>query len=375
MTSDSDTASTEDFRLMAQALRLAENGLYTTAPNPRVGCIISKGGQIVGNGWHHKAGEPHAEIHALREAGERARGATAYVTLEPCSHFGRTPPCADALIRAGLSRVVIAMRDPNPLVSGQGAARLAAAGIVTVTGVMEQSARELNRGFVARMTRQRPWLTIKTASSMDGRTALANGASQWITGEAARQDVQRWRARSCAILTGIGTVLADDPQLNVRGIETPRQPDRIVLDTHLRTPANARILQSGTCIIMHGEQAPRECVQRLIDAGAILLAVPLTADAKPDLAVALNLLAKRGYNEILCEAGAILNGALMNAGLADEWLAYLAPALLGSTARGLFEWPAFNHLDQRIRLDLRSMEAVGQDWRMIFRLQPPGESK
>ena len=369
MTPVSDTASAEDFRLMAQALRLAENGLYTTTPNPRVGCIISQNGKIVGSGWHHKAGEPHAEIHALREAGEYARGATAYVTLEPCSHFGRTPPCADALIRAGLNRVVIAMRDPNPLVAGQGAARLAAAGIITVTGVMEESARELNRGFVARMTRQRPWLTIKTASSLDGRTALANGASQWITGEAARRDVHRWRARSCAILTGIGTVLADDPRLNVRGIETARQPDRIVLDTHLRTPANARILQSGTCLILHAEQAPRERIQHLSDAGASLLAIPLAADARPDLAVALNLLAKRGYNEILSEAGANLNGTLISAGLVDEWLAYLAPALLGNTARGLFEWPALDHLDQRIRLDLRSMEAIGHDWRLIFRLR------
>lgn len=371
MTPDHSTASTDDFRWMAHALQLAEQGLYTTTPNPRVGCVIVKQGQLVGQGWHRKAGEPHAEVLALREAGEQARGATAYVTLEPCSHYGRTPPCADALIQAGLCRIVIAMQDPNPLVSGQGIARLNAAGIATVSGVLEQPARELNRGFISRMTRQRPWLTVKTASSLDGRTALANGDSQWITGEAARRDGHRWRARSCAVLTGIGTVLADDPQLNVRGIEAPRQPDRIVLDTHLRTPPTARILQAERCVIVHGEQAPKANAQRLADQGAILLPAPLTSNARLDLTAVLHLLAGQGYNEILSEAGASLNGAFLTAGLADEWLGYLAPSLLGNTARGLFDWPALDNLNQQIRLHVQDIARIGNDWRIICRLPAP----
>ena len=237
---------------MAQALRLAERGLYGTSPNPRVGCVLVAGDRLVGSGWHRRAGEPHAEVHALREAGEAARGATAYVTLEPCSHHGRTPPCAEALVEAGVARVVVAVQDPNPQVAGEGIEKLRAAGIVVESGLMEAEARELNTGFFARMTRGTPWLRSKIAMSLDGRTALANGASQWITGEAARRDVQHWRARSCAVLTGIDTVLADDPQLNVRDIETERQPLRVVLDSRLRMPLNARILQdrkSGNVLV------------------------------------------------------------------------------------------------------------------------------
>ncbi|MEK7810669.1 MAG: bifunctional diaminohydroxyphosphoribosylaminopyrimidine deaminase/5-amino-6-(5-phosphoribosylamino)uracil reductase RibD, partial [Pseudomonadota bacterium] len=236
-----------DSQWMARALQLAALGLNTTSPNPRVGCVLVKDGKIIGEGWHQRAGEAHAEVHALRAAGSAAQGATAYVTLEPCSHFGRTPPCAGALIAAGISRVVIAMQDPNPLVSGQGIALLRDAGIEVEYGLIESVARELNIGFFARMTRGLPWVRSKIAASLDGRTALANGTSQWITGEAARQDVQRWRARSCAVVTGIGTVLADDPQLNVR-IDTGRQPLRVVLDSDLRIPPNAKIIQQGTLI-------------------------------------------------------------------------------------------------------------------------------
>ena len=229
---------------MAQALRLAERGLYTTSPNPRVGCVLVRDGKMLGEGWHHRAGEPHAEVLALLAAGEQARGANAYVTLEPCSHHGRTPPCADALIAAGVARVVVAVQDPNPQVAGQGLAKLRAAGIVVESGLMEAAARELNIGFFARMTRGRPWVRSKIAMSLDGRTALNNGTSKWITSAAARQDVQHWRARSCAVLTGIGTVLADNPQLNVRDAETSRQPLRVVLDSQLRLPLTSRILSS-----------------------------------------------------------------------------------------------------------------------------------
>ncbi len=235
-----------DSQWMAQALRLAELGLYTTSPNPRVGCVLVRDGKLIGEGWHKRAGEPHAEVHALRAAGESARGATAYVTLEPCSHHGRTPPCADALIAAGVRRVVVAMQDPNPLVAGQGIARLRAAGIDVECGLMEAAARELNIGFFSRMTRGTPWVRSKIAASLDGRTALANGASKWITGEAARRDVQHWRARSCAVLTGIGTVLADDPQLNVREPATERQPLRVVVDSELRISPGAKDIAGWT---------------------------------------------------------------------------------------------------------------------------------
>jgi diaminohydroxyphosphoribosylaminopyrimidine deaminase/5-amino-6-(5-phosphoribosylamino)uracil reductase len=241
--------SAVDHGMMARALQLAALGLWTTSPNPRVGCVLVQAGEIVGEGWHEKAGEPHAEVHALRAAGHKAHGATAYVTLEPCSHTGRTPPCAEALIAAGVSRVVAAMTDPNPLVAGKGLAMLRAAGIETASGLLENEARELNIGFVSRMTRGRPWLRLKAAASLDGKTALNNGVSQWITGPEARRDGQRWRARACAILTGIGTVRDDDPQLNVRDFETPRQPLRVVVDSRLETPLTARILQGGPVLI------------------------------------------------------------------------------------------------------------------------------
>jgi diaminohydroxyphosphoribosylaminopyrimidine deaminase/5-amino-6-(5-phosphoribosylamino)uracil reductase len=355
-------ATAQDSRWMAQALRLAELGLYGTSPNPRVGCVLVADGEMVGSGWHRRAGEPHAEALALREAGAKARGATAYVTLEPCSHHGRTPPCADALIAAGVARVVVAMQDPNPQVAGAGIARLIAAGIAVETGLMEAAARELNQGFVARMTRGRPWLRSKIAMSLDGRTALANGVSQWITGEAARKDVQHWRARSCAVLTGIDTVLADDARLTVREAETDRQPLRVVLDSRLRMPLSSRVLQGGKVLIyttVHDAQK----VDALGKAGAEV-SVIASEGGRVDLSVALTDLARRGCNEVLVEAGSVLNGALLRAGLVDELLLYMAPQLLGDMARGAAALGELTALEQRLDLEWRDVRQVGRDLRI-----------
>lgn len=357
--------SADDHRYMAQALRLAELGLNSTSPNPRVGCVLVREGQVVGEGWHERAGLPHAEVHALNQAGAAARGATAYVTLEPCSHHGRTPPCAEALMTAGVARVVAAMRDPNPQVAGRGLMQMEAAGISVDCGLLEEAARELNIGFVSRMTRGRPWVRSKAAASLDGKTALANGVSQWITGPAARQDVQAWRARACAILTGVGTVLADDPQLNVRDIDTPRQPLRVVLDSQLRTPPDAKILRGGALIVSAVEDMAK--IQALLDAGADVLALP-SATGRVDLELLLQLLAERGVNELMVEAGATLNGALLAAGLVDELVLYLAPMLLGESARGLFALPALEKMDQRTNLVLRDVRQVGNDMRVIARV-------
>lgn len=360
--------SAADHLYMARALRLAERGLYTTTPNPRVGCVLVRDGEVVGEGWHERAGEPHAEIHALRAAGARARGATAYVTLEPCSHHGRTPPCAQALIEAGVRRVVAAMRDPNPQVAGRGIECLMQAGIHVEVGLLAQEAHELNIGFVQRMTRGRPWVRVKTAASLDGQSALANGVSQWITGPAAREDGQRWRARACAILTGVGTVLADDPRLNVRLPEATRQPLRVVLDSALRTPAHARILQGGECILVcQDANAAAARLGPLLNAGATVLELP-GSDGRPDLALLLEVLAQRGVNEVHVEAGATLVGALLRAGLIDEWLAYFAPLVIGCRARGLFDGPALETLDQAQRFVRHDMRVLGED--MCIRLRP-----
>lgn len=350
---------------MAHALRLAARGLYTTTPNPRVGCVIVKDGYVVGEGWHARAGEPHAEIHALRAAGAQARGATVYVTLEPCSHHGRTPPCAEALIDAGVARVVAAMRDPNPQVAGRGIELLTLAGIRAEVGLLEEAARELNVGFVARMTRARPWVRVKTAASLDGKTALLSGESQWITGEAARRDVHRWRARACAILTGVGTVLADDPQMNVRGVDTPRQPLRIVLDSQLRTPPAARILQGGNTLLVCQRALP-ERLEPLLAAGAAVLELP-SPEGRPDLGLLMEVLAQRGVNELHVEAGATVNGALLGAGLVDEWLAYFAPVTLGHQARGLFDLPALTNMGARQGWRLLEAGQVGGDLRLRLR--------
>ena len=354
-----------DHGMMARALQLAELGLWTTSPNPRVGCVLVRDGRIVGEGWHVKAGEPHAEVHALRAAGDLARGATAYVTLEPCSHHGRTPPCAEALIAAGVSRVVAAMTDPNPLVSGKGMALLQAAGIETAHGLLENEARELNIGFVSRMTRGRPWLRLKAAASLDGKTALNNGVSQWITGPDARRDGQRWRARACAILTGIGTVRDDDPQLNVRDFETARQPLRVVVDSKLETPLTARILQGGPVLIA-GAVENAEKIELLRSTGAEVLIFP-NAAGKVDLKNLLAELGRRGINEVHAEAGFKLNGSLLREGLVDELLLYLAPCLIGHDASGLFNLPELTSLDQKHQLKIRDLRQVGENIRILAR--------
>jgi diaminohydroxyphosphoribosylaminopyrimidine deaminase/5-amino-6-(5-phosphoribosylamino)uracil reductase len=357
--------SAVDHGMMARALQLAALGLWTTSPNPRVGCVLVQAGEIVGEGWHEKAGEPHAEVHALRAAGHKAHGATAYVTLEPCSHTGRTPPCAEALIAAGVSRVVAAMTDPNPLVAGKGLAMLRAAGIETASGLLENEARELNIGFVSRMTRGRPWLRLKAAASLDGKTALNNGVSQWITGPEARRDGQRWRARACAILTGIGTVRDDDPQLNVRDFETPRQPLRVVVDSRLETPLTARILQGGPVLIAGAiENAEKSALLR--STGAEVLILP-NAAGKVELKNLLEALARRGINEVHAEAGFKLNGSLMREGLVDELLLYLAPCLIGHEASGLFNLPELATLDGKRHLQIRDLRQVGEDIRLIAR--------
>ncbi len=356
--------SAADHAHMAQALRLAERGLYTTTPNPRVGCVLVNEDAVVGEGWHARAGEPHAEVYALRAAGLLARGATAYVTLEPCSHHGRTPPCATALIDAGVARVVAAMRDPNPQVAGAGISLLTLAGIQVEVGLLEALARELNPGFVARMTRGRPWLRLKTASSLDGGTALGNGVSKWITGPHARADVQAWRARACAILTGVGTVLADDPRMNVRDIDTPRQPLKIVVDSHLRTPPTAQILHGRSLIVCALDDAVRRAA--LEAAGAEVLCIP-GPNGRVGLSALIGVLAQRGLNEIHVEAGATLNGALLDAGLVDEWIAYLAPVVLGDTARGVFSLPPLTDMAGRPAFSLHDSRQVGCDLRLSLR--------
>jgi len=355
---------------MDRALRLAARGLYTTTPNPRVGCVIVRDGEILGQGFHERAGEPHAEIHALQRAGARARGATVYVTLEPCGHHGRTPPCVDALIQAGVSRVVAAMQDPNPKVAGEGLQRLRAARIAVESGLLEEQARELNVGFVARMTRARPWLRIKTASSLDGGTALRNGQSQWITGPAARRDGHRWRARSCAVMIGIGTLLADNPHLTVREVRTTRQPLRIVVDRQLEIPLGAHVLEGGHALIVTAQDRP-EKVRQLERLGSevVRLANP---EGKVDLVALMHELARRELNEILVESGGRLNGALLRAHVVDELVVYLAPHLLGDTARGMFDLGELTALDQRVELTMREVRRVGNDLRVVARLTRGG---
>jgi diaminohydroxyphosphoribosylaminopyrimidine deaminase/5-amino-6-(5-phosphoribosylamino)uracil reductase len=357
-----DRFSAADHAHMARALQLAARGLYTTSPNPRVGCVVVKDGRVVGEGWHERAGTPHAEVHALQQAGDAAHGATVYVTLEPCAHHGRTPPCAEALANAGVARVVAAMTDPNPLVAGNGIAMLTLAGIAAEVGLMEADARALNPGFVSRMTRQRPWLRLKTASTLDGKTALANGASQWITGEAARADVQRLRARACAILAGSGTVLADNPRMNVRDLDIGRQPLRVVVDSALRTPPSAAMLPA-LIACRAADPARRAALEA---AGAEVVELP-GGDGRVDLAALLTLLAQRGVNELHVEAGAALNGALLAAGLVDEWVAYVAPMAVGDDARGLFALSPLASLADAARFRFADVRQIGGDLRLTLR--------
>ncbi|WP_193075494.1 bifunctional diaminohydroxyphosphoribosylaminopyrimidine deaminase/5-amino-6-(5-phosphoribosylamino)uracil reductase RibD [Pseudomonas sp. FME51] len=361
--------------LMARAIQLAAKGIYTTEPNPRVGCVLACDGEIVGEGWHVRAGEGHAEVNALAQAGERARGATAYVTLEPCSHFGKTPPCADALINAGVSRVVAAMQDPNPQVAGQGLARLRAAGIEVDCGLLESDARDLNPGFIKRMQQGLPWVRLKLAMSLDGRTAMASGESQWITGPQARADVQRLRARSGAVISGADSVLLDDSALTVRATElgldaelataaAASQPLRVLIDGRLRVPLQQRLFREvGPVLVVCTD--PQQRAADYLAQQIELLTLP-GADGKVDLAALLRELAQRGCNEVLVESGAGLAGAFWRAGLVDELIVYMAPRLLGSRARPLLELP-FDEMAEAMDLDVTDMRVIGGDWRITAR--------
>jgi diaminohydroxyphosphoribosylaminopyrimidine deaminase/5-amino-6-(5-phosphoribosylamino)uracil reductase len=346
-----------DHAMMRRAIELAGEGLYTATPNPRVGCVVAQEQKIVGEGWHERAGGPHAELVALEKAGSAAAGATVYVSLEPCNHHGRTPPCVNALKNSKVRRIVAAMRDPNPEAAHGGDA-LEAAGIRFEHGLMEAEARELNIGFVSRMTRGRPWVRLKVAATLDGRTALSDGTSQWITGAEARRDGHRWRARACAILTGIGTVRADDPRLTVREIETPRQPLRVIVDSRLETPPTARILEGAKVLVFAGTHGA------LPNADVVSLPNP---NRKVDLPRMLEELARRGVNELHVEAGFRLNGSLVREGCVDEFLVYLNPSFLGDAAQGMLDLPAFDSLDKKIRLKVLSVEPLGEDLRILAR--------
>lgn len=360
--------SATDHRHMAHALRLAERGLTTTTPNPRVGCVIAHGEHVVGEGWHQRAGEAHAEVIALRAAGERARGATAYVTLEPCAHHGRTPPCAEALMAAGVARVVSAMRDPNPQVAGRGMQQLSAAGIAAEEGLMRPEAEALNIGFISRMTRGRPWVRLKVATTLDGKTALNNGVSQWITGAAARKDGHAWRARACAVLTGFGTIREDDPQLNVRAVPCERQPLKVVIDSRLETPIDARIFDGSPVLIAAAvDNADRIEAFRGRNAEVVLLP---NEHGKVSLQGLLFELGRRGINEVHVEAGFKLNGSLLREGCVDELLLYQAPMIVGDAALGAFNLTALESLNDARRLDVIDRRVFGDDLRIRALLKP-----
>lgn len=356
--------SSVDYAFMSHALQLAEKGLYSTAPNPRVGCVITQHDKLIASGWHERAGQPHAEINALNSAVSDVRGATAYITLEPCSHHGRTPPCAHALIQAGIAKVIVAMQDPNPLVSGRGCALLQQAGMTVQTGLLQDEANKLNLGFVTRMTHQRPLVRLKIAASLDGKTALTNGTSQWITGESARQDGHRWRARSCAVLTGMGTLKQDDPQLTVRHIKTSRQPKKVVVDKQLAIPLDAKILQGEEVFIFTANSENPEKIAALNQLGAHVTVLPDT-QSHVDLQKMLHKLADFEMNELLVEAGGGLSGALVGAGLVDELILYLAPHLLGDVAQGMLKLPELTNLDKKLALDILDVRMIGQDIRVI----------
>jgi diaminohydroxyphosphoribosylaminopyrimidine deaminase/5-amino-6-(5-phosphoribosylamino)uracil reductase len=354
-----------DREFMRLALGLAGRGLFTTTPNPRVGCVVVGDGQVVGEGFHARAGGPHAEAIALAAAGGRAAGATVYTTLEPCSHHGRTPPCVDALIAARVRRVVAAMGDPNPRVGGDGFARLRAAGVAVESGLLEDEARELNIGFASRMTRGRPWVRLKVAATLDGRTAAADGRSQWITGAEARADGHRWRARACAVLTGIGTVRDDDPQLTVRDVATPRQPLKVLVDSRLEVPLGARILAGGNVLVAAAaDDAARIAALRAKGAEVVVLR---DAAGKVALGDLVRELARRELNEVHVEAGVRLNGSLVAAGVVDELVVYLAPSLLGDGGSGMFNLPGIAALDQRLPLRLVDVRRIGEDVRVVAR--------
>ncbi len=368
--------STTDHFYMARALRLAEKGLWTTDPNPRVGCVIVNEGKVVGEGWHERAGEAHAEIHALNQAKDQAKGATCYVTLEPCCHHGRTPPCTDALIKAGIARVVVAMTDPNPVVASKGIEQLLKAGITVDTGVLSNQALELNQGFFMRMRYERPFVRCKLGMSLDGRTAMASGESQWITSQHSRRDVQALRARSSAVMTGAGTVLADNPKLTVREQELPqylakpktiRQPIRVVVDVHLSMPLNAQMLQLAGKTIIFTASENEDLKTALKQVGAEVVTLPHTKHGI-DLALMCRMLATEyEVNELLLETGATLGGAMLRNQLVDEIILYIAPMFMGNNARALFNLPHIESLAQHIPLEIIDIRAIGRDWRVTVR--------
>lgn len=367
--------SAVDHQMMAEALSLARKGIATTQPNPRVGCVIVKNEEVIAHSWHKKAGCEHAEVLALQQAGEQAKGAVVYVTLEPCSHHGRTPPCADALIEGGVDEVIIAMEDPNPLVAGQGIKKLEQAGIKVRSGLLRQQAIELNRGFVRRMKCGRPWVTVKFGTSLDGRTAMHNGESQWITGPAARADVQRLRAASSAILTGAGTVLTDDPSLTVRLNGSARQPLRVVLDSNLSIPDRAKIYSDGHPLLLAtvlDEKDDR--FQQLRRHGIDIHSFPADESGRVNAKCLLQSLAADYLcNEILVEAGSVVCGKLLANELVDEIVLYFAPVLMGSGARGMFDIPELDTMVQRIHMAVKDVRPVGKDWR--FTVQPVYQSE
>lgn len=353
-----------DYENMSRAITLARHGLYSTHPNPRVGCVIVNNGRVVGEGFHAYAGGPHAEIVALKQAGEHARGATAYVTLEPCCHHGKTPPCSDALIAAGVAKVVAAMLDPNPRVSGQGMRALTNAGVVCEVDLLSQQAQALNPGFIKRMTQRMPYVRSKMAMSLDGKTAMASGESQWITGEAARTEVQHWRAQSSAILTGINTVLADDARLTVRDQallqQGAKQPLRVLVDSALRVSDNAALLQTdGPVLIVTANDSTRTIQKKNVE----VLSMP-GAQGNVDLTRLMQVLAEREINEVLVEAGATLNGALLQQHLIDELIVYIAPVLMGNQAMSLVNLPGLDKMQDKLALSITDVRAIGQDWRI-----------
>ncbi|MFW5431331.1 MAG: bifunctional diaminohydroxyphosphoribosylaminopyrimidine deaminase/5-amino-6-(5-phosphoribosylamino)uracil reductase RibD [Methylophilaceae bacterium] len=357
----------DDHLYMTQALRLAEQGLYTSMPNPRVGCVIVKDGVVVGEGAHIKAGTPHAEVHALKQAGQKAKGATAYATLEPCSHHGCTAPCADALVKAGLDKVIIAMQDPNPLVSGQGIALIESAGITVQTGLMQPQAQALNTGFISRMTKQLPLVRSKIAASLDGKTALSNGESKWITSAAARSDVQHWRARSCAMMTGIGTILSDNPSLTVREHNIERQPVSVIVDSQLRIPLDAKVLQNPEVLIAFATDTANKAEQ-LAAIGISLLCIP-NEQGKVCLQSLLSHLASNEVNEVMVEGGDGLNGALMALKCIDELVIYYAPKLMGSDGKGMFAIPTLQSMQDVVDLSVIEVRQFGDDIRVLARCE------
>lgn len=361
-------AEADDYRYMAQAIRLAERGLYTTDPNPRVGCVLVKAGEIIGEGWHERAGEPHAEIMALRNAGDNAKDAVAYVSLEPCSHHGRTPPCSNALIEAGVSRVIVAMEDPNPKVAGQGLSQLRESGITVDEGILTAQAEALNPGFIQRMRHGRPYVRCKMAMSLDGRTAMASGESQWITGESARQDAHRLRGRSSAIVTGINTVTTDNPSMNVRlEDEQVLQPVRIVLDSQLSIDSSAKMITLPGRTVVCTTSQDQDRIESLATAGIEVVSLQ-EEDGRVSLSALMDYLNKEQLNEVLVEAGATLSGAFIQAGLVDELVIYMAPVLMGDTARGLVSLPGIEKMADRVQLEITDMKAVGKDWRITAKV-------